>query len=73
LSHGSTGSRLLSGAYPFLDEVEQYVARFHQAPAALIFSSGYMANLALMSAIPARGIWYSMINLSMLLCAMDCV
>ena len=55
LSHGSTGSRLLSGAYPFLDEVEQYVARFHQAPAALIFSSGYMANLALMSAIPARG------------------
>lgn len=55
LSHGSTGSRLLSGEYMFMDEVEQAVASFHQVPAALIFSSGYMANLALMSAIPQRG------------------
>ncbi|PJJ75669.1 8-amino-7-oxononanoate synthase [Thermoflavifilum aggregans] len=55
LGHGSTGSRLLSGAYALLDEVEQYIAQFHQTPAALIFSSGYMANLALMSAIPQRG------------------
>jgi 8-amino-7-oxononanoate synthase len=55
LSHGSTGSRLLSGAYAFLDEVEQYIAGFHQVPAALIFASGYMANLSLMSALPVRG------------------
>ncbi|MCL6525033.1 MAG: 8-amino-7-oxononanoate synthase [Thermoflavifilum sp.] len=57
LSHGSTGSRLLSGHHPFYDQVEQAIADFHQASSALIFASGYMANLALMSALPQRGDW----------------
>lgn len=55
LSHGSTGSRLLSGNYTFIEETEKQIADFHQAEAALIFNSGYDANLGLMSCIASRG------------------
>ena len=55
LKHGSTGSRLLSGNYPLLEETEQQIASFHQAEAALIFNSGYDANLGLLSCIAKRG------------------
>lgn len=48
---GSTGSRLLTGNYPLYEEVEETIARFHKAEACLIFNSGYMANLGLLSAI----------------------
>ncbi len=44
---GATGSRLLSGQYPLIEQVEQEIAQFHQAEAALIFSSGYCANVGL--------------------------
>ena len=54
-NHGSTGSRLLSGNYPLLEETEQQIASFHQAEAALIFNSGYDANLGLLSCIAKRG------------------
>ena len=53
-SHGSTGSRLLAGNYPLMEETEQQIAQFHQAPAALIFNSGYDANLGLLSCVPQR-------------------
>jgi 8-amino-7-oxononanoate synthase len=54
-SHGATGSRLLSGNYPLISEAEQLIAQFHDAPAALIFNSGYDANLGLLSCVPRRG------------------
>ncbi|WP_291942333.1 8-amino-7-oxononanoate synthase [Chitinophaga sp.] len=52
---GSTGSRLLAGNYPWIEEVEQDLAAFHQAQAGLIFNSGYDANLGLFSTVPQKG------------------
>lgn len=52
---GSTGSRLLSGNSPVFDELESYLAQFHQAESALLFNTGYMANLGVLSALPSRG------------------
>jgi len=52
---GSTGSRLLAGNYTLIEEVEKQIALFHQSEAALIFNSGYDANIALLSSIPQRG------------------
>jgi 8-amino-7-oxononanoate synthase len=51
---GATGSRLLSGHYDLLDTLEGKLAQFHQAEAALVFNSGYNANLGVISAIPRR-------------------
>ncbi len=34
-AHGSTGSRLLAGNYPLVEEAEKQIALFHDAPAAL--------------------------------------
>ncbi|MBZ5855905.1 aminotransferase class I/II-fold pyridoxal phosphate-dependent enzyme [Flavihumibacter profundi] len=55
LAHGSTGSRLLSGNSLAAEELETEIARFHEAEAALIFNSGYDANLGLLSAVPQKG------------------
>jgi 8-amino-7-oxononanoate synthase len=52
--HGSTGSRLLSGNYALIEQTEQQIAAFHLAEAALIFNSGYDANLGLLSCIAKR-------------------
>lgn len=52
---GSGGSRLLRGTTDRMLEIEGELARFYQAEAALVFSSGYQANLGLISAIPERG------------------
>ncbi|HVY73968.1 MAG TPA: 8-amino-7-oxononanoate synthase [Puia sp.] len=54
-SHGSTGSRLLAGNYPLIEEIEQQIASFHDAPAALVYNSGYDANIGLLSAVAGRG------------------
>ncbi len=54
-SHGSTGSRLLAGNYALIEDTERMLAVFHQAEAALIFNSGYDANLGLLSSVPKRG------------------
>ncbi len=55
LPAGSTGSRLLTGNYALIEEAEQEIARFHQARSGLVFSSGYDANLGLLSSVPQRG------------------
>jgi 8-amino-7-oxononanoate synthase len=55
LAPGSTGSRLLSGNYTLIEEVEKQLAVFHQAEAALIFNSGYDANIGLLSSVPKKG------------------
>lgn len=52
---GSTGSRLLSGNSDFAMNLEQEIAKFHNAEAGLIFNSGYDANVGLLSAIGQRG------------------
>jgi 8-amino-7-oxononanoate synthase len=51
---GSSGSRLLSGNSQFIEELEDEIAAFHEAEAALIFNSGFDANLGLLSSVPTR-------------------
>jgi 8-amino-7-oxononanoate synthase len=55
LSHGSTGSRLLSGNYSLIEETENFIANFHEAESGLIFNSGYDANTGLLSCVPQKG------------------
>jgi 8-amino-7-oxononanoate synthase len=52
---GSTGSRLLAGNYPLIEAVEKELAAFHNADSALIFNSGYDANVGILSSIAQRG------------------
>lgn len=54
LYSGSTGSRLISGNDPIFAELEGRLAEFHGAPAALVYNSGYDANLGLLSAVLQR-------------------
>ena len=49
--NGSTGSRLLTGHQALADEVEADICSFHGAEAALLFTSGYMANMGVLSGI----------------------
>jgi 8-amino-7-oxononanoate synthase len=51
---GSTGSRLLSGNHPLFEKTERRIASFHHGEAALLFNSGYDANLGVLSAVPSR-------------------
>lgn len=53
--NGSTGSRLLSGNHQLHEEVEQQLAGFFNAESALLFNSGYDANIGLFSSVPQRG------------------
>ncbi len=48
---GSTGSRLLTGNQSYCEELERTIANFHRAEAGLIFNTGYMANLGLISSL----------------------
>lgn len=43
--NGATGSRLLSGNHSLYPLTEDFIAQFHQSEAALIFNSGYDANV----------------------------
>jgi len=52
---GSTGSRLLAGNYALIEETEQMIAGFHESEAALIFNSGYDANVGILSCVPQKG------------------
>jgi 8-amino-7-oxononanoate synthase len=53
--NGATGSRLLSGNHKLYQETEKHIARFHQAESALIFNSGYDANVGFFSCVPQKG------------------
>ena len=53
--NGATGSRLLSGNHNLHEEVEKQLATFFNSEAALLFNSGYDANIGLFSSIPQRG------------------
>jgi 8-amino-7-oxononanoate synthase len=48
---GSTGSRLLSGHRPLHRELEGAIASLKQTADALVFSSGYLANLGTIAAL----------------------
>jgi 8-amino-7-oxononanoate synthase len=52
---GSTGSRLLRGDREAFHDVERRFAAFKHAGAALYFSSGYLANLAVLTTLTERG------------------
>lgn len=54
LLNGATGSRLISGNHQLYSITEQYIAQFHQSEEALIFNSGYDANVGFFSAVPQR-------------------
>ncbi|WP_046757721.1 aminotransferase class I/II-fold pyridoxal phosphate-dependent enzyme [Kordia jejudonensis] len=53
--NGATGSRLLSGNSELYEEVEAQICAFHNSEAALLFNSGYDANIGFFSAVPLRG------------------
>jgi len=53
--NGATGSRLISGNHDLYREVESFIADFHNAEKALIFNSGYDANVGFFSSVPQRG------------------
>ncbi len=55
LFNGSGGSRLLAGNTSYAENLETYVAKFHNAEAGLIYNSGYDANVGLFSAIGQKG------------------
>lgn len=48
---GAAGSRLLAGNTAYAEQLEHYLAAFHQAEAGLIYNSGYDANLGLFSSL----------------------
>lgn len=53
--NGATGSRLLSGNHQLYAQLEGVLCDFHKSPAAVVFNSGYDANIGFFSCIPQRG------------------
>ena len=53
--NGATGSRLLSGNHDLYFELEAHLAQFHNTESALVFNSGYDANIGFFSGVPQRG------------------
>lgn len=51
---GSGGSRLLRGNHRWHEEAEAYFAAYEASAASLYFTSGYAANMAVLTAIPTR-------------------
>ena len=52
--NGATGSRLISGNHNLYEVTESFIANYHQSAAALIFNSGYDANVGFFSTVPQR-------------------
>jgi 8-amino-7-oxononanoate synthase len=50
---GATGSRLVTGTTALHAELDEELAAYMGVPAALVFSSGYLANLAVVTALAA--------------------
>jgi 8-amino-7-oxononanoate synthase len=55
MRNGATGSRLLSGNHQLFSPAEDFITNFHSAESALIFNSGYDANIGFFSSVPQRG------------------
>jgi 8-amino-7-oxononanoate synthase len=52
---GAGAARLISGNHPLHERLEREIAAFKQAPAALLFPSGYTANTGAIPALVGRG------------------
>ena len=52
---GTTGSRVLNGTYQGHREVEEALKEFYDTKFAMVFSTGYQANLGFVSAIAGKG------------------
>ncbi|KAI1091049.1 PLP-dependent transferase [Rostrohypoxylon terebratum] len=52
---GSGGSRLLDGNSSFAENLEAKISAFHNAEAALLFTSAFDANMGLLSCVPQPG------------------
>lgn len=52
---GSSASRLMTGDSELYHELEESVARFKKKEASLVFSSGYQANVGILSALYGKG------------------
>ena len=52
---GSGASNLITGHHRYHDELEKKLAKFVDMPAALLFSTGYMANIGVLGALVGRG------------------
>ncbi|WP_047417032.1 aminotransferase class I/II-fold pyridoxal phosphate-dependent enzyme [Cellulophaga sp. Hel_I_12] len=55
IQNGATGSRLLSGNSELYFELENQIAHVHGVEEALLFNSGYDANIGFFSSVPQRG------------------
>jgi 8-amino-7-oxononanoate synthase len=51
---GAGGARLISGNHPFHEALERDLARFQRADAALLFGSGYLANVGTIPALVGK-------------------
>lgn len=55
INNGATGSRLISGNHDLYKITEDFISEFHKAESALIFNSGYDANVGLFSSVLQKG------------------
>lgn len=55
LGCAAAGSRLINGNLAIHEDLEAELARFHGREAALVFSTGYMANVGVIPALVGRG------------------
>lgn len=51
---GSGASNLITGHHRYHDKLEKQLAKFVELPAALLFSTGYMANIGVIGALMGR-------------------
>lgn len=54
IQNGATGSRLLTGNHDLYPITEHIIADFHQSETALIYNSGYDANIGFFSSVPQK-------------------
>ncbi|MDA7026742.1 8-amino-7-oxononanoate synthase [Bacillus sp. CLL-7-23] len=52
---GSSGSRLTTGNAEWHEKLEQKIADFKETETALLFSSGYLANIGVLQSLPEKG------------------
>nr|WP_299342267.1 aminotransferase class I/II-fold pyridoxal phosphate-dependent enzyme [Allomuricauda sp.] len=52
--NGASGSRLLTGNHALYDSLESFLAKYHDSESALVFNSGYDANIGFFSSVPQK-------------------
>ena len=52
--NGSTGSRLISGNHKLYKDLENQLSQFYDSQDALVYNSGYNANIGLFASVPQR-------------------